>query len=145
MSAEQVLTEVSDRITGVVGYFANRLVLQRIDVHQPCTTFSLYQIDRLSDVLIPVTTNEPNRLSSHVRVLYAKCTYFNRLVHWDIDNENLHGGWFEETTGVHDLLAQMFIDVDGVDPNALLFINEYDVVRDGILTVVSILEITLHI
>lgn len=62
---------------------------------------------------------------------------YNRLIHWDIDNENLHGGWFEETTGIHNLQAQMFIDVNKVDPTAKLFINDYDVVRDGILTVAS--------
>ncbi len=64
-------------------------------------------------------------------------SYLRRLVHWDIDNEDLHGGWFQEKTGVHDLHSQLFIDVHAVDPDALLFINDYDVVRDNYYTVVS--------
>ena len=63
--------------------------------------------------------------------------YF-RLVHWDVDNENLHGAWFEEATGQHDLLAQMFTDVNQVDPNIKLFINDYMVVKGSISTVVSV-------
>ena len=60
-----------------------------------------------------------------------------RLVHWDVDNENLHGAWFEEATGQHDLLAQMFRDVNQVDPNVKLFINDHMVVKGSISTVVS--------
>ena len=59
-------------------------------------------------------------------------------MHWDVDNENLHGAWFEETTGQHDLLAQMFTDVNQVDPNVKLFINDYMVVKGSISTVVSV-------
>ena len=62
--------------------------------------------------------------------------YF-RLVHWDVDNENLHGALFEEATGRHDLLAQMFTDVNQLDPNVKLFINDYRVVKGSISTVVS--------
>ena len=59
-------------------------------------------------------------------------------MHWDVDNENLHGAWFEETTGQHDLLAQMFTDVNQGDPNVKLFINDYMVVKGSISTVVSV-------
>ena len=58
-------------------------------------------------------------------------------MHWDVDNENLHGAWFEETTRQHDLLAQMFRDVNQVDPNVKLFINDYMVLKGSISTVVS--------
>ena len=64
-----------------------------------------------------------------------------RLVHWDVDNENLHGAWFEEATGQHDLLAQMFTDVNQVDPNVALFINDYNVVSWSGFTVVGIFNI----
>ena len=66
-----------------------------------------------------------------------------RLVHWDVDNENLHGGWFEEATGQHDILAQMFKDVNLVDPNVKLFINDGNVVSSSGVTVVSILTMVI--
>ena len=60
-------------------------------------------------------------------------------MHWDVDNENLHGGYFEWATGKHDILAQMFTDVNQVDPNVALFINDFNVVNLNAMTVVSIL------
>ena len=52
-----------------------------------------------------------------------------RLVHCDVDNENLHGAWFEEKTGEHNLLAQMFIDANQSDPNVKLFISNFKIVK----------------
>ena len=66
-------------------------------------------------------------------------------MHWDVDNENLHGAWFEEATGQHDLLAQMFTDVNQVDPNVALFINDYDVVSWSGVTVVGIFNVSIKI
>ena len=63
-------------------------------------------------------------------------------MHWDVDNENLHGGWFEKATGHHDLLAQMLRDVNQVDPNVKLFINDNIVSSSGV-TVVSILTVVI--
>ena len=69
------------------------------------------------------------------------CCFSKRLVHWDVDNENLHGGYFEWATGKHDILAQMFTDVNQVDPNVALFINDFNVVNLNAMTVVSIFNI----
>ena len=73
------------------------------------------------------------------------CCFSKRLVHWDVDNENLHGGYFEWATGKHDILAQMFTDVNQVDPNAKLFINDYNVVSWSGLTVVRTFSISVKI
>ena len=55
-----------------------------------------------------------------------------------MDNENLHGGYFEWATGKHDILAQMFTECNQVDPNVALFINDFNVVNLNAMTVVSI-------
>ena len=57
-----------------------------------------------------------------------------RVVHWDINNERLHGTWFEESTGDPHLLEKMFRDVRTHDPNATLFLNDYNIVSDSRMT-----------
>ena len=49
--------------------------------------------------------------------------YKNRLVHWDVNNEMLHGSFFEKTIG-GNIRADMFKWAKLADPNAQLFVNE---------------------
>ena len=60
-----------------------------------------------------------------------------RLVHWDVDNENLHGGWFDEKTEDPDIMVQMFEEANQADPNVKLFINDFEVVNSNLRTIVS--------
>ena len=61
-------------------------------------------------------------------------SYFTRVAHWDVNNERLHGIWFEEQTGDAHLLDTMFRDVRAHDPNATLFLNDYNVVSTSRMT-----------
>ena len=50
-----------------------------------------------------------------------------RLEHWDVNNEMLHGNFFEEATGDPDIRVKMFQMVEAKDPSVLRFINDYSV------------------
>ena len=67
---------------------------------------------------------------------------FTRVVHWDVNNERLHGIWFEEQTGEADLLDTMFRDVRAHDPNATLFLNDYNVISSSRMTQVGHISTT---
>lgn len=57
-----------------------------------------------------------------------------RLVHWDVNNEVLHGDFFERKTGNVDITMDMFRNMSVADPNAKLFINDYAVLSSGTYT-----------
>ena len=54
--------------------------------------------------------------------------YFSRLEHWDVNNENLHGDFYERHTGNPNITMKMFRDIHNVDPNAKLFLNDFAIV-----------------
>ena len=51
-----------------------------------------------------------------------------RVVHWDVNNEQEHGPWFEDNTADPGIMTDMFIQTRAHDPDGLLFLNEYGVV-----------------
>ena len=50
-----------------------------------------------------------------------------KLRHWDINNEMLHGNFFTEKTGNKDVRIKMFQKAKQLDPDALRFVNDYNV------------------
>ena len=56
------------------------------------------------------------------------------MVHWDVNNEQLHGRFFEESTGDQYILSTMFNMITAMDPNAQLFTNDYEIVSTGKMT-----------
>lgn len=52
--------------------------------------------------------------------------YRNVVVHWDVNNEMLHGSFFEERLG-EDIRPWMFERTHALDPDAKLFVNEFNV------------------
>lgn len=50
--------------------------------------------------------------------------------HWDVNNENLHGDWYEKATGNANITAKMFHDVHAVDPKVKLFLNDYGIMEN---------------
>ncbi len=50
-----------------------------------------------------------------------------KLRHWDINNEMLHGNFFTEKTGNSDVRIKMFQKAKQLDPDALRFVNDYNV------------------
>ena len=49
------------------------------------------------------------------------------MLHWDINNEMLHGNFFTEKTGQQDIRIKMFQRAQELDPEALRFINDFNV------------------
>ncbi|CAH1253915.1 Hypp1269 [Branchiostoma lanceolatum] len=54
--------------------------------------------------------------------------YAGRLVHWDVNNEMLHGDFYVQHTGSSQIRYEMFRKVKEKDPTAKLFLNDYNVV-----------------
>ena len=54
-----------------------------------------------------------------------------RVEHWDVNNENLHGDFYERHTGNPNITMQMLRDIHNVDQNVKLFLNEFGIVEGG--------------
>jgi GH35 family endo-1,4-beta-xylanase len=65
-----------------------------------------------------------NRMNSVV-------THFKgKFIHWDINNEMVPGSFFQNRLG-KSVRTWMFEEAYRLDPNALLFVNEYNVINGG--------------
>lgn len=51
------------------------------------------------------------------------------LDHWDINNENLHGDWYEQQTGNANVTMEMFNDVNALDSHPKLFLNDFGILQ----------------
>lgn len=49
--------------------------------------------------------------------------------HWDVNNENIHGDWFEKATGNPNITMKMFHDINAIDPDVKLFLNDFGVME----------------
>ncbi|XP_064609211.1 uncharacterized protein LOC135473294 [Liolophura sinensis] len=65
------------------------------------------------------------------RISYMTNITRGKVEHWDVNNELLHGQFFEEATGDRDYSKKMFARVHQADPDVKLFLNDYDVVARG--------------
>ena len=61
----------------------------------------------------------------------------HRVEEWDVCNEELHQHFFEDATNYRELLIEEFKKAHSIDPKSLLFLNDYQITRDGQLTSVS--------
>eukprot|EP00795_Rhopilema_esculentum_P004379 gene4379-20601_t len=59
--------------------------------------------------------------------------YKKRIAHWDVNNEMVHGAYFAEKLGP-EIRDWMYKTVREKDPNSKLFMNDFDVVANGIYT-----------
>ena len=55
------------------------------------------------------------------------CVCSCSLVHWDVNNEQEHGDWFELNTRDADVTAHMFLESQALAPNIGMFLNDYGV------------------
>ncbi|PVD26372.1 hypothetical protein C0Q70_14046 [Pomacea canaliculata] len=58
----------------------------------------------------------------------------NTLEHWDVNNENLHGQWFQNQLHDPSYNLELFRIAHVIDPHVKLFLNDYDVVASGAST-----------
>merc|ERR1711990_1407543 len=54
-----------------------------------------------------------------------------QLTHWDVNNEMLHGEYYKKTIG-GNIRSDMFKWTKKADPNALTFVNDYEVISGGL-------------
>merc|ERR1712176_382944 len=57
--------------------------------------------------------------------------YKGKLTHWDVNNEMLHGDYFERTIG-GNIRADMFKWTKEADPSCKTFVNDYEVLSGGL-------------
>ena len=69
---------------------------------------------------------------------------FFRVEHWDVNNENLHGDFYESHTKNPNITMDMFRWMHQKDPNFKLFLNEYNVVMDSSVTSVSEIDMVCY-
>ncbi|KAI8793508.1 endo-1 4-beta-xylanase A [Biomphalaria glabrata] len=68
-------------------------------------------------------------VDSHIR--YMTGITKGKLSHWDVNNELLHGRFFETHTGDEHYSYHIFQAVHAADPKPTLFLNDYNVVAYG--------------
>jgi endo-1,4-beta-xylanase len=56
--------------------------------------------------------------------------YKGKFLHWDVNNEMLHGSFFADRLG-DSIRAWMFKETNRLDPECMLFVNDYNVVSFG--------------
>ena len=67
-----------------------------------------------------------------------RCVF--RVEHWDVQNELLHGHWYEETLKDPHVSENMFKMARPLDPYPKLYLNDYTAVNSGASTEVSVLS-----
>ncbi|KAL3641196.1 hypothetical protein CASFOL_016164 [Castilleja foliolosa] len=55
--------------------------------------------------------------------------YKGRLIHWDVVNENMHYNFFETQLGKPSASTYFYQTANQIDPNALLFLNEFNTIE----------------
>ncbi len=70
----------------------------------------------------------PSELRAAVerRLVSAVEHFRGRFVHWDVNNEMLHGSFFKDRLG-EEIHPWMFIRAHQLDPEAKLFVNEFNI------------------
>lgn len=64
-------------------------------------------------------------------------TFDSRFAHWDINNEFLHGRWYERKLLKGHFTEGLFRQIKDLNQDAKLMANDYDVASKGTFTVVS--------
>jgi GH35 family endo-1,4-beta-xylanase len=67
------------------------------------------------------------RAAVDARLQDAVAHFKGSFAHWDVNNEMLHGGYFERRLGP-DVGPWMFREASRLDPSARLFVNDFNVV-----------------
>ncbi|CAC5398805.1 unnamed protein product [Mytilus coruscus] len=70
----------------------------------------------------------------HIRVNDMISQTYGLLEHWDVNNENLHGDYFEQETGHSNITREMFYWINSLEPSVKLFLNDFGVVNSPLST-----------
>lgn len=71
-------------------------------------------------------TPEDLRMAMERRLDSVVRRFAGKFVHWDVNNEMLHGSFYSDRLG-EDILLWMFKRTRELDPNVKLFVNEFNI------------------
>jgi endo-1,4-beta-xylanase len=78
----------------------------------------------------PLPATSPLRTAVESQMNSAVNHFKGKFVHWDVDNEMLHGSFYKDRLGAA-IHPWMFQAAQAIDPNCKLFVNDYSVVAGG--------------
>ncbi|XP_069134886.1 uncharacterized protein [Argopecten irradians] len=90
--------------------------------------------ERIPNWVQAITDPEVMKAAIYERLSSTADLTKGRLAHWDVNNEVLHGDFFERKTGNVDITMDMFRNMSVADPDTKLFINDFAVVNAGLYT-----------
>uniref|UniRef100_A0A194AL08 Putative endo-1,4-beta-xylanase A-like protein isoform X2 n=1 Tax=Pinctada fucata TaxID=50426 RepID=A0A194AL08_PINFU len=90
------------------------------DQHCPAWLFGMSH-----DQVLAEMKRHVNSMISHTK---------GKLQHWDVNNENLHGDFYERHTGNPDITNDMFSWIHTLEPGVKLFLNDFNVVTSPDVT-----------
>ena len=61
-----------------------------------------------------------------------------RVAHWDVNNEQNHGTWYEINTNNVNFTEDLFRTVADMDGTTKLFTNDYNIVSKGTFNLVKL-------
>ncbi|PVD26377.1 hypothetical protein C0Q70_14051 [Pomacea canaliculata] len=70
----------------------------------------------------------------HDHIVETVNTFKGLVEHWDVNNENLHGQWYQQQLNDPNYNLELFRIAHAADPNVKLFLNDYNVVAYGAAT-----------
>jgi GH35 family endo-1,4-beta-xylanase len=82
--------------------------------------------------LTELSSEEEMRWRMQVQAYSVLSRYRGYIDEWDLNNEMLHHHWYESRLG-EDIIDNMFLWAKQANPQAVLYVNEFDVI-DGKLT-----------
>lgn len=78
----------------------------------------------------PLPATSPLRSAVESRMASAMNHFKGKFVHWDVDNEMLHGSFYKDRLG-SDIHPWLFQAAHAIDPNCKLFVNDYSILSGG--------------
>jgi GH35 family endo-1,4-beta-xylanase len=85
-----------------------------------------WEPERWQPKWVPMLEGQELRSAVERRLESAVTHFEGRFRHWDVNNEMLHGSFFRDRLG-EEIWPWMFERVHELDPEALLFVNEFNI------------------
>ncbi|CAM0879021.1 unnamed protein product [Alopecurus aequalis] len=85
-----------------------------------------WAVDNMVQKWVKALDNDQLTAAVQGRLTSLLTRYTGRFPHYDVNNEMLHGSFFQDRLG-EDINAFMFKETARIDPGAALFVNDYNV------------------
>ncbi|PVD26376.1 hypothetical protein C0Q70_14050 [Pomacea canaliculata] len=103
-------------------------VLNRIKVRGHNLVWS---VDERVQSWIKALHGDELRKVVHDHIVETVNTFKGLVEHWDVNNENLHGQWYQHQLNDPNYNIELFRMTHAADPNVKLFLNDYNVVANS--------------